>query len=521
MNRKLTYGSLSVIAAGVLYACGGGGGGVGTDSAGIGGTGVSANGSITGFGSIFVNGIEFETDNANIMIDGVPVSENDLSQGMIVRVDGSNLSTGVGGNRSANASTVSFDGIIEGPVATEPALSADLTEKSFSVLGVTVVVDERSTVFRRGVTFANIALNNRLTISGFFDANGALRATYVALDGTSFTPNVSEVEARGVVENYDGSSFDLRLTAGVSITVNVDGSTDLDDLPNDMIVNGLFVEVEGTIASLGATTINASEIEDDSFDDNFDNFIVTGSINSYVSNAQFNIGNQPVDASNALFSPRRLETNLGNGAVIQVQGRVVNGVLVATSVEQRRGDIEIESRVQSVDLVNNVITMMFPNSQSINVNVTFDTQFEDDDDDDSNDDNRSRFGIGDIRTGDFLEIEAYLIGGEVFASEIERERENDGIELQGPVSAFDRAMGTITILGVTYNTNASTEFEDGDPDIINASQFFRLLNPGDVVGIEDDNGDGIADEVEFEDSRFGFRFNDFGDDDDDDDDDDS
>jgi len=516
MNRKLTYGSLSIIATSVLYACGGGAGGSNGSSnsefTGIGGTGIAASGEITGFGSVFVNGIRFDTDAANIIIDDSPASENDLSRGMVVRVDGTSTARSTDGSRSGNATNISFDSVIEGPVATTPQLNADATEKTFSVLGINVAIDERSTVFRRGVTFANVSVDNRLTISGFFDINGVLRATYVALDGVSFLPNVNDVEAHGIVENYNGSSFDLRLAPGVSIVVNVDGSTELDDLPNDMVANGLLVEVEGTIASLDANTINAREIEDESFDDDFDNFSFTGSINNYIDNAQFNIGNQAVDASGANFSPARLGGNLDNGAVVQAEGRLVNGILIAESIEQRRGSIEIESRVQAVDAANNVITMMFPNNPSIDINVTFNTQFEDDDDDGSR-----RFNINDIRTGDFLEIEGYLTSGNVFASEIERENNSDNdIELQAPVQAFDAMAQTLTMLGVTFTTNGNTEFEDNDADI-SANAFFSRVMIGDIVEVSDDGpADGIADEVEFEDDDFGFSFNDFEDDDDDD-----
>jgi len=515
MNRKFIYGSLSIIAASVLYACGGGSGSENSNNvglAGIGGSGIAASGEITGFGSVFVNGIRFATDNANITIDDSPASENDLSRGMVVRVDATSTFRSSDGSRSGNARNISFDSVIEGPVATAPQLNVDGTERTFSVLGITVAIDERSTVFRRGVSFANVGVGNRLTISGFFDINGVLRATYVALDGASFSPNVSEVEAHGVIENYDDSSFsfDLRLAPGVSIAVNVDGSTELDDLPNDMIANGLLVEVEGTITSLNANTINAREVEDESFDDDFDNFSFTGSINNYVSNAQFNIGNQAVNASGANFSPARLGENLANGAVVQAEGGLVNGILIAESIEQRRGSIEIESRVQAVDTANNTITMMFPNNQSIDINVTFNTQFEDDGDND-----RSRqFNINDIRTGDFLEIEGYLTSGNIFASEIEREDDGDGdIELQAPVQAFDAMAQTLTILGVTFTTNGNTEFEDDDADI-SASEFFSQVMIGDIVEVSDDGpADGIADEVEFEDDDFGFRFNDFEDDD--------
>ena len=53
-----------------LAGCGGGGNSS-LAGGGIGGTGITASGAITGFGSIFVNGIEFETAGASRDVDGV------------------------------------------------------------------------------------------------------------------------------------------------------------------------------------------------------------------------------------------------------------------------------------------------------------------------------------------------------------------------------------------------------------------------------------------------------------------
>ena len=86
-------------AAAVIGACGGGGGG------GIGGTGTKnpdvSLGTITAFGSVWVNGVEFNSNTATIKIDDNPHPESDLRVGMIARVDGSIA------NAIANAITVS------------------------------------------------------------------------------------------------------------------------------------------------------------------------------------------------------------------------------------------------------------------------------------------------------------------------------------------------------------------------------------------------------------------------------
>ena len=80
-------------AALTLAACGGGGssggiGGTGGGSGGIGGTGV-AYGTITAFGSVWVNGVEYNSSNATVRIDDTRAIRERPASGMVVRVDGS------------------------------------------------------------------------------------------------------------------------------------------------------------------------------------------------------------------------------------------------------------------------------------------------------------------------------------------------------------------------------------------------------------------------------------------------
>ena len=69
-------------------------------------------GTINGFGSIFVNGVEFETDEADILVDGQRVGEDALGLGMVVLVDGTVNEDGVTGT----ANSVVFDDEVEGPI---------------------------------------------------------------------------------------------------------------------------------------------------------------------------------------------------------------------------------------------------------------------------------------------------------------------------------------------------------------------------------------------------------------------
>ena len=107
----------------IATACGGGGGG-----GGIGGTGMQASfGTITALGSVTVNGVKFDTDSADIVIDDAGGRFSDLRVGMVVRVDGS-----VSG---ATANTITVDDAVKGFV--EQVIDAN----RMVVMGQTVQID--------------------------------------------------------------------------------------------------------------------------------------------------------------------------------------------------------------------------------------------------------------------------------------------------------------------------------------------------------------------------------------------
>src|SRR5437667_365250 len=89
------------------------------------GTG-TAYGPITGFGSIFVNGVEFTTSSAQINIDDQPGSESDLQVGEVVTVTGTINADG----KTGTATQVTFDGDVTGRV-----VQIDSAGGTFIVLG--------------------------------------------------------------------------------------------------------------------------------------------------------------------------------------------------------------------------------------------------------------------------------------------------------------------------------------------------------------------------------------------------
>lgn len=474
----------------ILAACGGGGGGGGDSVAvsspptsgggggGIGGSGQSttSSGTIDGFGSIFVNGVRFDTDDAEVIIDGEVRGEEVLRLGMVVLVSGEVDDDGVNGT----AERVLYDNELTGPIA-RIEINADGNSKLLTILGINVIVENAGTVFD-DVTFASLAVNDVVEVSGFTGRGDSLRATRVEREST-FVAGETRIKLSGEVGVVTGTEFALDdLIVDFSVA-------ELDDIPGGTITEGQMVRIEGT---LDGNVVTASSIEADrgpgSRFQEGEAARVQGAITRYTSPASFRVGGVEIDASSAVLRPADL--TLANGLVVQIQGTWDGSQLLAERVDTRRGRIKIEAPVGAIDATGGSVTLALE-SGSITVQVDPRTRL---DDDTGQDDNLRLDGIG---MGDFLEVEAYLDGETLIATTIDRDDDDDDQVLQGPVQSIS---GTdITILGLTYSTGGA-EFEDRDDNDITSELFFASVIEGDLVKIKDDEiADGIADEVEFED----------------------
>ena len=499
MNTQLTKIILSTITAITIVACGGSGVGVGL--AGIGGSGFIASGSISGFGSVFVNGVEYETDSATFDVDGnLDGIESDLAIGMIVQVSGTINDDGVTGT----ATSISFDEELQGPVSAVSAPDADGIKRSLTILGLTVIIDSSSTTFDvdndtlpADFGFGTIAENDNVEVSGFFDTNGDLQATRIELKDNIFNTDDSIIEIEGKIFDYvDDSNFKIDGITGITIDAS---DANFDDIPNGLLENDLLVEVKGTLNS-SFDTITATKIEgEDNTADDADRFELEGIITDYVNDSKFKIGEIMVNASKASREPTSLI--LENDAHVEVEGAIVDGILIATEVESEGGDIKVHANVTFVDLSTNTFTVEPVAGQLIKVTVNSDTQLEDEVNE------NEQYTLTDLFNNlGFVEVRGFDDGnGGIIAVEVDLKEESD-VVLQGYATAATGDAtngGTITILGVTFNFVESTDFEDvNDINMIN-SQVDALINAisstPQLLKVQDDQtADGIADEIDIE-----------------------
>jgi len=490
MKFKYLFTCMSLaLAAGGLTACGGGGGGTtgtGTSTS----TSISSVGTITGFGSIYVNGIEFETDGSSYRVDDEDMfDDSSLAVGMKVKVEGSVNDDG----RTGTASRVLYDDDVEGPIDAGSLTVIDASTRTFTILGLLIRADATRTVYDDGASFDALAEGQKLEISGYFDGSQIVASRIEKQSDAD-----DEFELKGSLANYDGSTVTLTLQNGVSAgPYTVSGTAEL-DIPADPV--GTFVEIKLVDQSGSLLVIRIETDDDDLLDDEDEDVSIRGILEEDGSGGFLVNGVSFVVGNSTEYEPESLENNLVAGMEIKVEGNMQGNVLIADEVETEDSDIEIEARVLNVassDAKNGTVTVDLGNGQSLSVRTDNSTQFEDDSASDLNDD--GSFNLDELAIGsDFVEIEAYQTdAGQLIATGIERKDAGQNTRLEAPVDSFD-ANVSVTLLGITYSVDGTTGYELNDVPG-NATSFFATLNPDDFVKVKDIEPDGIAEELDLED----------------------
>ena len=303
---------LAAALASALAACGGGSDGGG--SAGAGGSTVSQ-GTITGFGSVVVNGVHFDEAGANVSINDRPGAgdHKGLKIGMTVKIKGST------DGASGTATDIEAEHEVEGEIT-----AVDTATNSFVVLEQTVYTDAGTLYDGIAGGFAGLTAGMKVEVYGLRDASG-IHATLIEAEDSDF-----DEEVRGVVSDLTTDTFKIG-----DLTVHYDTTTQAEDgtLAADL-KNGATVEVhfDSAVMANHATKIEFEDNEDDEFEaHDGDDTEVEGYVSAYDSaTGTFTIG----DVNVRTTSTTRFEGMgaLANGVKVEAEGTMVNGVLVATEM---------------------------------------------------------------------------------------------------------------------------------------------------------------------------------------------
>ena len=480
MNIKRTIPFLvSLIMSLLIASCGGGS----SQVAGIGGTGITSSGTITGFGSIFVNGVEYDTDdpNINVTINGTTGKmATDLKLGMVVTVRGSLDSTDT---TQGTASTITVDSELEGPIAATPVFDANTDTRSFVVLGRNVLATP-STFYDGGITYATMSKDDVVEVHGYLDGSGIMHATRIEKKGTVILGS-STVEAKGTVTILTASSFTLNVGSN-TLTINHNSSTDYSGIGGvGALTNGLAVEVKGTLNTSNEIAAIEIELSDSLFDSTDSSVELEGIITSYVDDTNFSVNGQAVDASGVTI-PSNL--TLANGVQIEVEGTYssASNKLVATKIEGRDSDIKIKAKIAtSINPTTKAITLAL-GSGTIVVIINNTSQLEDETNATSACAN-AIFCITDLIIGDYLEVEATIDGnGAYIVKDLKRKTPKLENKVKGKATLKDATTGAeiLTILGVDFSTDSNTSFKINDVTKTR-TEFFAAFTAGATVEMKE------------------------------------
>lgn len=470
--------------AATLAGCGGSSGSPSDDVQTIAATPQTTVGQITGFGSVYVNGVEYETTGASYEVDDATASDDDaLAVGMVVKVQGSVNADG----RTGQADSISYDDDIEGLVENLAVDANDPGIKTFTVMGVSIQAEQSSTNFEGEddptFGFDTIADGDNVEVSGEFSGD-VLVASYIEKQDAAD----DDYEAKGTVDEYNDSAFVLILRDGSRLNVTIAAGA---EIPSAGVVNGQFVEVEGTIpdplTAPDALVATKVELEDHDRigDDDDDEVEIKGTLN-FDGETWSVMGAALAFGSDTEYSPESLQESIADGSAdglyVEVEGQYVNEVLNVEEIEVEEEDLEFKADVADVavtDARDGTVTLSFGAATgTVDVRVTPDTMFLDDE-------AMVHFDLNSLMMGDKVEIEARTADdGTIYATTLQLE-DDMGYEIEGPVDAIDEV--SISVLGIMFMIDMDTSFENGTPVA------------GDYVEVEADNADGIADSVELDD----------------------
>lgn len=448
---------------------------------GIGGSGrVSSmpsisSGPITDFGSVFVSGVEYETDATAFIVDGQSgVTQNELKKGMVVLVEATLLQDQVSkAILKRSADRISYSDTVEGPVQV-----IEVSGRTLTVMGQTILVTDKTVIDDSvpGRDLANLVPNvDVVEISGFVSGDGVLIATLIDRKKVG----APDYELKGLVKNHDTGSQTFQIG---HLTVSYNGA-DISGMPNPAVTvwNGLPVHLFGDQFSLTIPGqldghLHATSVAPESFGvQESTRAEIEGFISQMVSQSSFLVGHILVQFDTQTLFEGGTATDLGPGVRVEVEGDVNGNILLARRVElNSRVKLEADlATTNTMDGISGTLTLMgFPGTV---IHINAQTQFKG---------QGAPLHLADLSAGDHLTVRGEPFGNEVIATDITRQPASSAVVLQGPVSTTSPP--SIFILGTSVDTAPLPEsaFRRADDSSIGRTAFFAAAQPGVIVEVE-------------------------------------
>ncbi len=477
-SSNLKFGLLAVGAVTLgLSACGGGGGSTSTPPSAVGPTPPVATttvtfvtGAISGFGSVIINGVRYESDSATVSKEGKSSTQTDLKTGEVITLRAEKGADGV--NR---AKAIEQSRLVQGPVT-----AIDTTNDTLTIAG-TVISVTASTVFDAGITggLDGIAVGDRIEVHGFAGAaTGTATATRIEKADAADT----EIEVTGKLTALDATA--KRFTIG---TLVVDYSTaTFVGLAASGPADGELVEVKGTsLLADGALKATRVKREDGGLKGaKGDSGELSGAVTSFVSATDFVVNGQKVTTTSSTIYVGGTSADLKADVKLEVEGKLdTNGNLVADKIIfKREATFELKATVEAVTVDAADVTAGTLKVLGVTFVVNADTRKEDDRA------SNHYFKLADVSAGDWVEVAAVPDATDPtkwIATKIERKPVQTEAEVKG--LAEQLASPLFKVGPVSIDTSTSS-FRDAANERITQAQFFALT--GVRVSVEGTVGTG-------------------------------
>jgi len=436
-QRFATFVSACCLAT--LAACGGGGAGAGggTQSPSSGGGGATAaavrvSGTITGFGSVIIDGKKYDDSVTAVQIGTDPKAPDagsltDLKLGMHVE----------GTVQDGKLTDAVIQAALSGTVG-----SVDVAASSFTVFGQTVKVlttGATPTVFDGVADLSGLVVGDVVEVHGSLDASKVINATRVERKPRSEA--AKGVKLGGVIASLDTGAKTFHLN---DMTVDYSAAT---VLPSGVVLaNGqVFTAVSDTAPSAGVfrpKTIRVAQAGEGS------NFEVGGRVMVFNSLADFTVSGIKVDGSAATFDAGSA-SDMAAGVLVAASGTVSDGVLKAKVLRVLKTSVDVAASLsgQVTDFVSAAsfkVRGAVVDASGTGVVFTGGT-------------------IGDLGNGAWVLVKGKVSGELLKADSVTFQAPPAAkpVTLKGEIRDLDVAAGTFHFLGATLKLGSVTEFVGG------------------------------------------------------------
>ncbi|KNZ34566.1 MAG: hypothetical protein AD742_00630 [Methylibium sp. NZG] len=435
---------VAVAATALLVACGGG-----SDASG-GTAEATYQGTVSGFGSVIVNGVRFDDSTAQITVDDAVVSAGTLKLGMRADVTG----TVSADDSTGSASSCTVDTSVRGAVA-----SIDASTNRFTIRGIAVQVDDK-TVFEGAGNLAALKVGDWVEVHGSVDFN--LRVVQATRVEVKPPEEVGRAVLFGKATGVTATTFTLG-----DLTVNY-AAARLIGFDAAGITEGAIVRVRSNVSPVGnvlqATAVKA--VKAPRLTDGTP-AAVEGRVQSFVSIGNFLVSGTAVDATNAQFQFGSA-ADLSEGKRVIVFGTLANGKIVASKIRIFRPDLDGEVRL--IGMVSDYVSAASFKVRGVAVDASA-AVFEDG-------------TAAELMNGRLVEIKGQSVGAVVKATKVEFEETKNGSNavLTGVVSSFV-STADFKVAGKAVKVAADVRYINGTAaDVIDGASVW-LTGSTDAAGV--------------------------------------